>query len=624
MKTIIVGTDSNPGAYGALECDIFEQLPSIYEEDYVHKLLNACINNSVDIVIPGLDDDVLILSKQRSLFHKHNIKLICSDSELVTLCRDKGKLFDKLSPFSKNLARTFTPEKALTALENNELSFPCIAKPKAGSGSLGLKLIRDKSEILVINNQYIIQELLYPDNQDPNRQKFIAGLAQNRILQISEISIQVLSDSRGRVLGRMASRNRLKNGAPVEILPIDNNYIWKAVDELQPKLQKLGMRGPLNIQGRLTDDGIKFFEINPRFTGITGIRAMLGFNEVEACIKSFLGVDSGSLSLGVNHNKFACRQLAEKCGFFETDQKKILLITGSTGYLGSNFLKTISDRKDYTLWTLDRDRQPADNLQTGPAEKSFTTTDMRVGNIPWGQVDILLHMGFARPYCSSKEIADSLSFTKNLFKYAGEHNIPSVINISSQSVYGQASLPLWDEKTPVSPETPYAMAKYAGELYLQSEQEKNRHLKTTSLRLAALTGSQNGLINKNDLVSRFVQQALENRPISIHGHHTFEKLDIRDAIEALIKLLDMPHCNWKKIYNLGNEQPFTIIELSETVLNLVEQNTGIKGSYRTELKDQKQLSFGMNSQCFFQDSGWKPQYSLGDSIESLIEYMAPK
>ena len=46
----------------------------------------------------------------------------------------------------------------------------------------------------------------------------------------------------------------------------------------------LGSNGPLNIQGRW--DGVHFlpFEINPRFSGTTPIRAMAGFNEPEILI----------------------------------------------------------------------------------------------------------------------------------------------------------------------------------------------------------------------------------------------------------------------------------------------------------------------------------------------------
>ena len=48
----------------------------------------------------------------------------------------------------------------------------------------------------------------------------------------------------------------------------------------------LGVKGPLNIQCRFVDGEIKVYEINPRFSGTTSIRAMMGFNEPEILINS--------------------------------------------------------------------------------------------------------------------------------------------------------------------------------------------------------------------------------------------------------------------------------------------------------------------------------------------------
>ena len=47
---------------------------------------------------------------------------------------------------------------------------------------------------------------------------------------------------------------------------------------------KLGARGPINIQCRLFRGKVYPFEINPRFSGTTGLRAMVGFNEPQQLI----------------------------------------------------------------------------------------------------------------------------------------------------------------------------------------------------------------------------------------------------------------------------------------------------------------------------------------------------
>ena len=43
----------------------------------------------------------------------------------------------------------------------------------------------------------------------------------------------------------------------------------------------LDINGPVNIQCRKTDDGIIPFEINPRFSGTTSPRSLVGLNEPD-------------------------------------------------------------------------------------------------------------------------------------------------------------------------------------------------------------------------------------------------------------------------------------------------------------------------------------------------------
>jgi carbamoyl-phosphate synthase large subunit len=48
---------------------------------------------------------------------------------------------------------------------------------------------------------------------------------------------------------------------------------------------KIGSVGPLNIQGRVKDGVLMPFEINPRFSGSTYLRALAGFNEIDLFLR---------------------------------------------------------------------------------------------------------------------------------------------------------------------------------------------------------------------------------------------------------------------------------------------------------------------------------------------------
>ncbi len=47
----------------------------------------------------------------------------------------------------------------------------------------------------------------------------------------------------------------------------------------------MGATAPINIQCRVVGDKVVPFEINPRFSGTTSLRAMVGYNEPDTLIR---------------------------------------------------------------------------------------------------------------------------------------------------------------------------------------------------------------------------------------------------------------------------------------------------------------------------------------------------
>ena len=125
------------------------------------------------------------------------------------------------------------------------------------------------------------------------------------------------------------------------------------------------------------------------------------------------------------------------------------------------------------------------------------------------------------------------------------HQVPIVINISSQSVYGTKQPIYWKEDTPVMPETMYAQAKYCSELMANTIKQFNKHSNVTSLRLSALSGGQAGLV-PIDILAKFVTKALRNETIEIiDGRQQMQRLDVRDAAKGIVLLM--------KMIRLGNQ-----------------------------------------------------------------------
>jgi hypothetical protein len=432
IKTVGLGT--NPFAFGAYDCDTYDYTKTIYAPDYIEDLLEKCEKHSIDLLIPGLDDEALIFAQNTERFASVGVKAIYASEKLIALCRDKERMSLVLNPVADVFVKCYDKNTLKQDIAEGLAEFPFIAKPRGGFASRGIEILRDMNDLVKITDDHIVQELAMPRLGDPHREYYLKQIAQNKNPQVSEISIQVVYTPEGELMGRMASYNKLNNGVPIEVLPYDDPYVWEVVDSFTPHLLELGLAGPLNIQGRLTDRGLKLFEMNPRFTGITGLRALMGFNEVEACVKEWLGIDKGKNKLYFNHRLFGMRQTADKAVPINRNEKvetlsnkleqtghnrkERLFITGASGYLGQNLVNSLLNDKSYELWLYGREKVKLQSLYGDNVERYFDYEDYEMGRIPFGNIDVLLHLGFARPQKSNQEIAESLKFTTDLFSRA--------------------------------------------------------------------------------------------------------------------------------------------------------------------------------------------------------------
>lgn len=631
-----IGLGTNPFAYGAYDCDAYDYTKSIYETEYIDNLIEICLKNRIDIIIPGLDDEAMIYAQNADKFNAAGIKSIFAGEELISICRDKERMSNDLNKIIDIFVKSYNKDTLIEDIRTEKVKFPFIAKPRGGFASRGIEIIRNVDDLIKITDEHIIQELAIPIKTDPNYHFYMSQIAQNKNPQVSEVSIQLVYNPEGLLMGRMFSYNKLNNGVPIEVVPYENEYIWSIVDKLTPTLLKMGLRGPLNIQGRLTENGLKLFEMNPRFTGITGLRALMGFNEVEACVKEWLGIDKGNNQLRFNYNRFGIRQTADKSIPIERNKevfnlfkqingeeiknKKTVLITGASGYLGQNLINKLSIDKNFEIWAFDIDKQKTNSLFKNNVKDIYDNTDLETGRVHLGNVDILLHLGFTRPHGTNQQIAESLDFTHKLFARAVSNQIPAIINISSQSVYGLETTPPWKEETPVAPQMVYAQAKYATELLLSSLSVLNKTMKYSSLRLGALAGGAPGLVEV-DFLSKIVRNAYDGKPINlVGGNQQMERFDLRDAVDAIILMLNSEPTNWKPVYNLGSGQVLSLIEIVTKSIEIASKFNGGKSSeIKVEEKDVN-MQFGLDSSLFYVDMKWNPQYKIEKTIESLINY----
>jgi carbamoyl-phosphate synthase large subunit len=205
----------------------------------------------------------------------------------MPLMMDKKQAEAKL----RELGLSFIPSYPWDRREEavSEFGFPLVVKPtRETGGSRGVHLVISRKELEAL------APFVRPES-GPIIQPYIGDAD-------AEYTVGVLSDKSGNVIDSIVIRRKLiglslldsktyGEGIAAVSTGISQGYVIRhqAIQEFCEDLAKsLDSRGPLNIQLRVHDSNLVVFEIHPRFSGTTAIRASTGFNEPDVLLRNHL------------------------------------------------------------------------------------------------------------------------------------------------------------------------------------------------------------------------------------------------------------------------------------------------------------------------------------------------
>lgn len=145
-KVFVCNSDPNTVAFQYADQSVVS--PLIYDEKYIPFLIEYCQTNKIDLLLSLFDIDLLILSKNKEKFLEIGTKVIVSDEDIISICNDKWKTYLFLSHNDFHTPQTFlTLEDTLTAINEGNLHYPVIVKPRFGCGSLAVSIAEDEEEL---------------------------------------------------------------------------------------------------------------------------------------------------------------------------------------------------------------------------------------------------------------------------------------------------------------------------------------------------------------------------------------------------------------------------------------------------------------------------------------------
>ncbi len=297
----VIGINSDAEAPNNFACDrVWLAPPAAQVDGYwrcVERVLEA---EQPDLVLAGRDDDITLMAAWRESHPRWAHCLAAGSSATAAPMTDKllGHAWarERGLPFAPTVSAAAPEAPELCRGWRAEFDGALIAKPRAGNGSRGVRLLLDEAALegtlgdadLVIQ-PYLADPAPYRRLQQQQRE---GGLPLFWTPVLTQYVAQAVISPDGRILGRMDMGARMVAGRCEQAWRLDDPSFRVIGDRFAQAFAAAGWRGPVNAQFVLHPRlGYQVMEFCARIAGGMYPRLLLGFDELGLALTAWTGRD---------------------------------------------------------------------------------------------------------------------------------------------------------------------------------------------------------------------------------------------------------------------------------------------------------------------------------------------
>jgi len=313
---------------------------------------------------------------------------------------------------------------------------------------------------------------------------------------------------------------------------------------------------------------------------------------------------------------------------------KKIIVTGGSGFIGSNLVKFLLKKK-YFVINIDSLRYSANpyNVKDLKNNKNYIFFKLDLNNKnkitkilkkykPIGIFNLAaethVDRSIDKPYnFIHSNILGTYNLLESILAYKKKIKL---IHISTDEVYGDIIKGRSDEKYPYNPSSPYSSSKASADHLVKA------YIRTYKINAVISNCCNNYGPNQfpEKLIPKLIFNIIDNRPLPIYGRgkNSREWMHVQDHCEAL--LLIFLKGKMGENYNIGSGTNLRNIDLAKKLLRIAKNNFfEIKQNAKIKyVKDRPghDIRYALNNKKIKRKLGWKAKISIHAGLTQTFDW----